>query len=306
MAQQPTTQNIQLATQKYEEGEIHYQLQEWEKALEKYKEAYRLTRSPEMLFNIGQCYRMLKKYDEAIKSYKAFQRELPNSPQHDSVTSLIKLSEEELKKQQAASQATSQPATQTVVIREIAATQPKLPEPDEKMDGATKLYIASVGAMAGSFLFGGLALSSRIEQDQFAANEDATEFAGARKQALAMGVLSDTLAVAAFGVGAISYKKSPKKRTAYALYGLSASSLVMGVSCGATALSASKRAATSSDPVDSRFQSARANDIGNAADLLFVTAALAGGLGVVLQLKTPKQEVIVTPTVGGVSVSKKF
>jgi hypothetical protein len=310
-AQQPPTA-LESAIKLYEEAEVHYRLQEWEKALEKYKEAYRLSQEPEMLFNIGQCYRMLKKYDEAIKSYKTFQREVPNSPQRDNVNALIASTENDKKQadllaaELAANQSKGDPATQTVIIREVATTQPKLPEPAEGMDSATRLHIASVGSMAGSFLFGGLALSARIAKDSAAINEDADAFQSARGRTIGMSLASDALTVAAFGIGALSYKKSPRKRSAFALYGTSATAAILGVGCGAAAFSASKQAGESSDPIDSRIQDARAGALSNAADVSFITAALAGGLGVVIHLKTPSQEVVVAPTRGGISVGLSF
>jgi Tetratricopeptide repeat len=311
LAQQtpPASGNLEQAMRLYDEAEIHYQLQEWEKALEKYKEAYRLSREPEMLFNIGQCYRMLKKYDEAVKSYNAFQREVPNSPQHANVEALIAKTEQE--KKQAAAQAplnpTTAPATQTVIIREVAASLPALQSPPrEGLDSASALYIGSVSAMAGSLIVGGLALSNRISQDRAAVEEDATSFQGFHKKAITFGIFSDVLVVTALATGALSYKRAPKRRVPFALYGTAGASALIAVGCGATALSASKKASSTSDSVESLFQKARANDIGNVADLLFVTAVVSGGLGVLLQLKAPKAEVTVTPNIGGVTLSKKF
>jgi hypothetical protein len=307
LAQQnpPAPDNLEQAIKLYDEAEVHYQLQEWEKALEKYKEAYRLSREPDMLFNIGQCYRFLKKYDEAIKSYNAFQREVPNSPQRANVAALIAKTEAE---KQAALTSVATPTTQTVIIREVSSSLPvsQDPPPREGMNSASALYIGAVSAMAGSFLVGGLALSNRIKQDRAAVEEDAASFQGSRKKALTFGVFSDTFAVTALATGAISYKKAPKKRVPFALYGTAGASVLIAASCGATALSASKKASSSSDSIESRFQSARANDIGNVADLLFVTAAVSGGIGVLLQLKAPKAEVTVTPNVGGILVSTKF
>jgi hypothetical protein len=308
LAQQnpPVPDNIEQAIKLYDEAEIHYQLQEWEKALEKYKEAYRLSREPEMLFNIGQCYRMLKKYDEAIKSYNAFQREVPSSPQRANVAALIAKTEEDGK--QAALNVVATPTTQTVIIREVSSSLPVLPSlpPREGIDSASALYLGSVSAMAGSLVVGGLALSNRISQDRAAVEEDAASFQSFHKKAITFGVLSDVLVVTALATGTLSYKRAPKRRVPFALYGTAGASALIAVGCGATALSASKKASSTSDSVESLFQKARANDIGNVADLLFVTAVVSGGLGALLQLKAPKAEVTVTPNIGGVTLSKKF
>ena len=63
----------------FEEAEIHYRLQEFEAALNKYKEAYTLSKLPGHLVNIGQCYRQLGRYREALLSFQSFLDEVPGS-----------------------------------------------------------------------------------------------------------------------------------------------------------------------------------------------------------------------------------
>jgi tetratricopeptide (TPR) repeat protein len=70
----PTEQDIAQAVALFDAAEKNYALQEYEEALSKYKEAYRLSEQPDLLYNIAQCYRQLNRYDEAIKSYQSFLR----------------------------------------------------------------------------------------------------------------------------------------------------------------------------------------------------------------------------------------
>lgn len=71
----------QKAISFYEEAERHYALLEYEKALDNYKESYRLAPSPVLLYNIGQCQRKLKLYSDAKASYQGALRQFsPSEP----------------------------------------------------------------------------------------------------------------------------------------------------------------------------------------------------------------------------------
>src|SRR5262249_46175733 len=85
------------AQAKYDEAERYYKLGEFEEALSLYRDSYLLSGAPELLFNIGQCHRQLKSYEEALKSYKAYLRDVPDSPVRADAESFIKQMEEKLK-----------------------------------------------------------------------------------------------------------------------------------------------------------------------------------------------------------------
>lgn len=78
-AQQPTKKELAEAKKRFEEADAAYRLQEYEKALEGFQEAYRLSKRAGLLFNIAQCYRQLDRYEESIKSYEAFIFDAPES-----------------------------------------------------------------------------------------------------------------------------------------------------------------------------------------------------------------------------------
>jgi tetratricopeptide (TPR) repeat protein len=82
------------AKQLFAEAEANYNIQEYTAALELYKKAYLLSLQPGLLFNIGQCHRQLKQYEEAIKSYKSYLRQSPTTPIKDHVEKVIKETEE--------------------------------------------------------------------------------------------------------------------------------------------------------------------------------------------------------------------
>jgi tetratricopeptide (TPR) repeat protein len=69
-------------------------------ALELYKEAYILSNRAEVQFNMGQCYRALKDYENAVKSYKRFLAEYKKqSSLVDKAKKLLQESEAALEQQ---------------------------------------------------------------------------------------------------------------------------------------------------------------------------------------------------------------
>jgi hypothetical protein len=79
----------------YESGKVHYDLGEYQAAVDDYKEAYRLEHVPELLFDIGQAYRMMKRHDEAVNSYHAYLRDAPDSTTKEQARKIIDAYEKE-------------------------------------------------------------------------------------------------------------------------------------------------------------------------------------------------------------------
>jgi tetratricopeptide (TPR) repeat protein len=69
-------EDIQRAAEIFRQAEVQYEIQSYQKALELYKEAYVLSEAPEILFNMGQCYRLLGQTEEARRAYNTFLRNL--------------------------------------------------------------------------------------------------------------------------------------------------------------------------------------------------------------------------------------
>lgn len=55
-----------------EKGNRHYRVKEIEKAIELYKQGALVEDAPVFLYNLGQCYRMLGQYEDAIWHYERF------------------------------------------------------------------------------------------------------------------------------------------------------------------------------------------------------------------------------------------
>ena len=71
------------------EAQIAYNLRQFKDALDKYAAAYRLDPVPELLFNIAQCHRQLKQYEEAVFFYKRYLAISPNSANAENAARLL-------------------------------------------------------------------------------------------------------------------------------------------------------------------------------------------------------------------------
>jgi tetratricopeptide (TPR) repeat protein len=70
-------------------GNKHYELAEYAAAIMDFKEAFRITDRPELLFNIAQAYRLSGDCAQARTFYKTYLRRLPAAENADSVRARI-------------------------------------------------------------------------------------------------------------------------------------------------------------------------------------------------------------------------
>jgi hypothetical protein len=73
----------------YQEGRKAYDLREWDKAIEKFKEAYRIRSDGPSLFNIALSYRLKGDCVEATAFYKTYKRNFPTAPNLATVDKLL-------------------------------------------------------------------------------------------------------------------------------------------------------------------------------------------------------------------------
>src|SRR5690242_762657 len=85
-----TPEQMQKAAELFDEAEKNYKVGDYEKALQGYKEAYVLSGEPDLLFNIGQCQRKLNRNEEALRTYKTFLQERPDTPVKADVEAIIR------------------------------------------------------------------------------------------------------------------------------------------------------------------------------------------------------------------------
>ena len=77
------------ARRHFERGEKLFALGKFDDALEEYQTAFDAKPLPGFLYNIGQCYRNLADYDQAIFSFKKYLKLDPDAPNREAVERLI-------------------------------------------------------------------------------------------------------------------------------------------------------------------------------------------------------------------------
>lgn len=78
------------AAQRYfEQGEQLFKLGRFSAALKEYQKAFDAEPLPELLYNIGQCYRNLGDYEHAVLNFRTYLNLLPNAPDKAEVETLI-------------------------------------------------------------------------------------------------------------------------------------------------------------------------------------------------------------------------
>jgi tetratricopeptide (TPR) repeat protein len=83
------------ARRHFERGEKLFALGKFDDALEEYQTAFDAKPLPGFLYNIGQCYRNLGDYDQAIFSFKKYLKLEPEAENRESVERLIEDLEEQ-------------------------------------------------------------------------------------------------------------------------------------------------------------------------------------------------------------------
>jgi tetratricopeptide (TPR) repeat protein len=103
--------NKQVAKDAYTEGKRHYDLGEYNAALDAFKKAYLNYEEPVFLFNIAQCYRQVGDRQGAVRTYRAFLRNWPKAPNRATVERIVAELEAAIAQDQAAKSA---PPTETL------------------------------------------------------------------------------------------------------------------------------------------------------------------------------------------------
>jgi tetratricopeptide (TPR) repeat protein len=115
-----------------------YELGFFEKALHEAEEAYRIDPLPQILFNIGQCQKALKHWEQAAINYQHYLAKVPDAPNRAKVEDLLTEVTYRLKAEQLPSPAPPPaPAAPTPVVVVAAAPTPvPTPAPTEPVPAA--------------------------------------------------------------------------------------------------------------------------------------------------------------------------
>jgi tetratricopeptide (TPR) repeat protein len=74
----------------YDKGINHYNLGEFDQAIDAFKQAYSLSSAPGLLFNIAQAYRLKKDYENATYFYSTYLRLQPDAPNRGDVEARLR------------------------------------------------------------------------------------------------------------------------------------------------------------------------------------------------------------------------
>lgn len=85
----PTPEQLATAKELFNHGIELYQIGEFEKAAARFLEAYQIVPKPQLLFNIGQAYRMAGQRQEAYEALVLFLCLAPDSPYRPEVERLL-------------------------------------------------------------------------------------------------------------------------------------------------------------------------------------------------------------------------
>jgi tetratricopeptide (TPR) repeat protein len=141
-----------LAMSHFEIGTKAYATGEYESALRRFQDAQGLYPSPNFHYNIGQCYEALERPQQAIDSYSAFLRAVPDTPDRANIENKIARLKKRIEDEKEAG----------------TAETPTAPPPGRALiaSGAVLTGLGSAVAIGGGLGFGLRALERSDQVDQ--------------------------------------------------------------------------------------------------------------------------------------------
>src|SRR5438046_2413316 len=80
LAAAPDRKNAEAeARDLYQKAISHYDLAEYDRAIDEFKQAYELTNKPELLFNLAQAHRAKKDWPNALHFYRTYLARKPQA-----------------------------------------------------------------------------------------------------------------------------------------------------------------------------------------------------------------------------------
>jgi tetratricopeptide (TPR) repeat protein len=83
----------------YEQGLSHYNLGEFDQAIDAFRKSYAISQAPGLLFNIAQSFRLKKDYEQATYFYQTYLRLKPDAPNRADVEERLKEMQDALEEQ---------------------------------------------------------------------------------------------------------------------------------------------------------------------------------------------------------------
>jgi tetratricopeptide (TPR) repeat protein len=132
-AAQPATQaDEEAAKAHFLAGEAYYQQANYGDAVKEFNEAHRLSKRPDLLYNISVCYERLGRWDDAIGALQQYLTEKPDAPDRVVIESRIA----NFQQRRDAARATPPPVT----------PPPPATQPPPRHRHTTSIIVGSIGA----------------------------------------------------------------------------------------------------------------------------------------------------------------
>ncbi|MGH7439553.1 MAG: tetratricopeptide repeat protein, partial [Polyangiaceae bacterium] len=222
---------------------VEYNVGRFQQALELYTKAYERMPKPALLFNIGQCHRLLGHYEQALFFYSGYLREQPDAPNRGLAEQHIEEAKQALETQRAAQAEAQRKAAQQQSASAPPAQPPSPSEPSSSHLAASSsevtspppvhsspvlriagLATAGVGVvLIGTGVAFGLhanSLSNELSQVSTShgtwTSKDQSDYDSGKSAATAATVLYVVGAVAVVGGGVLTWLGWPKSRPATA------------------------------------------------------------------------------------------
>lgn len=125
-----TAKKTAEAREHYQKGITHYNLGEFDQAIDEFKQAYAISGSPGLLFNVAQAYRLKKDYENALYFYRTYLRLQPDASNRPDVEARIIEMEKLLIEQKALDKAKPTGTIPPDDVKQPDATQPDAKQPD--------------------------------------------------------------------------------------------------------------------------------------------------------------------------------
>lgn len=149
----------------FQQGNAHYKLREFEQAVQEYKAAAFIEPAAIFDYNLGQCYRMLAKYPDAIWHYKRYLKSGIATPEETaSITTWISEMTAEME-QRAKSTPPTEPATMQPSPAPTQPTQPTMIDAARWYHDALGWGLAGAGVAASGVGAGLFANADGLRSD---------------------------------------------------------------------------------------------------------------------------------------------
>ena len=145
----------------FKSGSQHYNLGEFQQALESFRDAYRNYDDPSFLFNIGQCERQLGHKREAVREYRAYLNNAPETiTNRDAIKQIVTQLEKEIADEATAKMPPPPPPLRVAEPQSSRATlTASAPPPHEHTPAYKKWWVWTlVGGVAAAGVATGLGL----------------------------------------------------------------------------------------------------------------------------------------------------